>query len=194
MEESKTTNFTKWIIGILLAVNIFSITIVWILVTKEKRPPHEMNHEKPPAAEKMLQKELNLTDQQVIKFEELRKENFERMKVKIDKLNELKRQLSGQIFVAAKDTVKINRLTGEIGELQAGMEKLLFNHFSELVSLCSDEQKEKFKPILQKVISGNPPGNMPERKPGFEKGNREDGRPPFERGDGPPPFDKPDNN
>ncbi len=182
MDWMTQNKLIKWLIGILLVVNILTITIIWILVARDKQPPQFDRVGKPPGGADQLQKELNLTEAQKKQFEDARKENFAQADVLFKELNELKTKYFGELQNEKTDTVLVNSLLRRIGAIQIDLEKHRFEHFRYLLSLCSAEQKEKFKPILKEFLVGKPPREIGKGKPmpGFpgKEGMRENMPPP----------------
>lgn len=156
----------KWLIGILLVVNILTITIIWILVMRDKQPPPFGFAGKPPGGGELLQKELNLSDEQKKQFEDARKENFAQSDVLFKELNEVRTKYFGELQNEKTDTALVNSLLKRISAIQIELEKLRFEHFRYLLSICTAEQKEKFKPILKEILVGKPPRELDNGKPG----------------------------
>lgn len=156
----------KWLIGILLVVNILTITIIWILVTREIQPPPFDRGGNPSGGADLLQKELNLTDEQKKQFEDARKENFAKSDVLFQQLIDVEDNYFVELQKEKADTVLVNDLLSKISSIQIALEKLRFKHFRYLLSLCTTEQKEKFKPILRNLLVGKPPREHDKGKPG----------------------------
>lgn len=155
----------KWLIGILLVVNVLTITVIWILVARDKQPPPFDRGGKPSDGADLLQKELNLTDAQKKQFEDSRKENFAKSDVLFQQLMNVKNNYFGELRKERTDTVLVNSLLSKISSVQIELEKLRFEHFKYLLSICNSEQKEKFMPILKEFLVGKPPREMDKGKP-----------------------------
>jgi len=182
MDWMTQNKLIKWLIGILLVVNILTITIIWILVSRDKLPPQFDRVGKPPGGAEQLQKELNLTEAQKKQFEDARKKSFAQADVLFKELNELKTKYFGELQNEKTDTVLVNSLLRKIGAIQIDLEKQRFEHFRYLLSICTAEQKEKFKPILKEFLVGKPPRLNDKGKPmpGFpgKEGMRDNMPPP----------------
>ncbi|MBI3125582.1 MAG: periplasmic heavy metal sensor [Ignavibacteriales bacterium] len=157
----------KWLIGILLVVNILTITIIWILISRD-RPPMFDRNAKPQAGIDLLQKELGLTEVQKKQFEDARKENFAQSDDLFKELNEVKTKYFGELQNEKTDTVLVNSLLRRISAIQIELEKLRYDHFRYLLSVCTKEQKEKFKPLLKEILVGKPPREIDKGNPGPE--------------------------
>jgi Spy/CpxP family protein refolding chaperone len=117
------------------------------------KPPERFSLQ-PPDKEMFLKKELGLNDEQDKLMQQNRKTMLDSSRV----LNELmwrkKTELQIEAFKEKPDTSKVSALVNEISALHSRSEKLMFLHFSELKSILSKEQLEKFKGLLEE--SRNP--------------------------------------
>lgn len=162
----------KWLIGVLLIVNILTITIIWILITHDKQPPLFERGGKPPGGKELMQRELNLTDLQTQQFENARKENFEKSQILFKQLDSAKKQYFEELLKEKSDTALVNSILLKMNSIQMELEKLRFGHFKYLLSLCNSEQREKFAPTLKEFIVGKPPQEKgkggPDTPPGMD--------------------------
>src|SRR3972149_7757405 len=181
MDWTNKNNFLKWIVGILLVLNIVTVTIIWTHIL-DKEPPVPGNYNRPPDPVKLMQKELALTDIQAKLFEEKRKILFEASDRLFDEMRTLENMLKEKLFEKEYDVTLVDSITYRIGSIQTELEKLRFNHFKELISICTPEQREKFIPILKKLMERNPPGGKPGDHEFQQKWNKP-GAPPFNPGD-----------
>ena len=185
------SNFAKWVIIILFIINIATVAIMWIYIADNKKPPRFEEGNRPPEPVGLMQKELGLTDEQTKQIEEMRAKNFEKTKNIIDEIIDLKGKLSDQLFADEPDTTLINATMKKIGMLQAEMETQKFNDFRAFISICTKEQREKLKPILEKVLIGVPPMVGRHGVPngfGMEDRNMDSRRPPMRPGENKPQF------
>jgi hypothetical protein len=193
MDWITQSKYIKWLIGILLAINLVTISIIWILIIDRKGPAPFEGDKRPQGTIEMMKKEINLSDDQLKLFEKLRKENFERAKLFFEKIDSAKKLLSEELADDKLDTVLINSLTNKIGILFAEMEKQRLKHFHDLLSICTKEQKEKLTLIFKNLIGGKPPQNMPMEGPMPQggPGGQMKPPPPPNSDDGPKPFMQP---
>jgi periplasmic protein CpxP/Spy len=192
MDWKKQNKFTTWSIIFLVVVNIITISTMWFFLTKERGPQPFDQLKRPQGSMELMQKELNLSKEQKENFEKARVASFEKSKKLLDKMNELKEKLSKELVNDNIDSTVVTSLVQEIGSTHAKLEKLRFDHFKELLSLCSKEQKEKFKPILEKLVGAMP--SMPRKDMDDKRGFKNDGElpPPMPMDDGKPkPFEGP---
>jgi Spy/CpxP family protein refolding chaperone len=178
MDWINKNNVLKWLVIVLLAFNIMFIVFIWTNILNHKERPDMMKFGPPPDKIDFLQKELNLTDEQAQKFEEKRKEFFSASDKLFTEMNSLQNELTEKLLKQENNPVVNDSIRNQIGDIQAALEELRFNHFKELLSYCTPEQREKFIPIIKKITERKPP---PDRKegPGFP-GDHKPGEPPFE--------------
>jgi periplasmic protein CpxP/Spy len=178
MDWINKNNFLKWLVIVLLVINTLSIIFIWTNILNRKEPPEMRKFGPPPDKIDFLQKELNLTDEQAQKFEEYRKEFFSASDKLFTEMNMLQNELTGNLLKKENVPAVTDSIINQIGKIQAALEELRFNHFKELLSLCTPEQKEKFIPIIKKITERKPP---PDRKEGAGfPGDHKPGEPPFE--------------
>lgn len=179
------------VVIVLVAINLFTLVIMWL-----NKPPHhderfdgrEMSdkdgRKKPPPPNEVggfFTKELGWSKEQEEKFEEPRKRFFTAFQSLSDSINTQRKLLYAELFKEAqnnnqpKDTAAVKAITEKIGQYQQKIDQLRFDHFNEVAAICNDEQRQKFKKVLEEVFlkhptpeSGNgngapppPPGDMP---------------------------------
>jgi len=91
------------------------------------------------------------------KLEEIRTRKPDLMKKYNDSLSVLKKMIAEELYSGHNDTLRVGESARAVGELQSRIEVLRYQHFSDLLALCTPEQKEKLKPILLEVFGRKPP-------------------------------------
>jgi len=147
--------YTKWIIGALVLLNLILLSVLFFL-----RPQHGRGGMNP---NDFLKKELNLSDDQVVKFKELRKAHFKKLKEESKAIRTLKNEMLDAVSAESPDTLKANLIADKIGIKEANQEKLLVQHYLKLQAECTPEQCQKLERVFKKAMS--------RRK--FRKGKRE---------------------
>lgn len=171
--------------GIIFLV-IVNVTILGILGKLFlTRPPA------PAPAQRFLQDELQLTEAQIQRVEELKRLYQGKMKPLDDDIRALKEAMMEEVFLSSPDTQKVDQLAAAIGARQAELERLRFQHFLALKSLFQREQTEKFRTLIQDIFrppalpgSERPPNQNRPRRPGEPSERKEQPQPP--RPDEPP--------
>jgi len=183
----------KWLIGILLAVNIVTISALWLLISNKPSLP-DIPGKRSPGGVELLQKELNLTDKQAVLFEKYRKENFETTNALFKDLNETKNLLFEETIKTNADTSLVNNLISRISVILTELEVSRFRHFRDLLNLCNEEQKKKFIPVIGELLVGRPPQVNMKEGPHFPEGEGmgiHPPPPPRPKGAKPGEFDRP---
>lgn len=116
--------------------------------------------------------QLSLSEEQSIRFREIRKEHFRKVMPDIQAISRLKKELIAESVKEKPDTSKIASIAGKIGSLQSVMEKELAMHFHELALVCTPAQRDSLQKMLEQIATRKirtgkermlePPGEMRE--------------------------------
>jgi len=96
---------------------------------------------------------LSLTEEQSLRFREIRKNHFRKAAPDIQAIAGLKKELIREAVKEKPDTAKINSLAEAIGTKQAFMEKELALHFHELALVCTPEQRDSLGKVLEQIAT-----------------------------------------
>ncbi len=175
---------TKWLVGLvaaLVVINVALVATIWLKKDEVKRPPQGSD------ARDYLVQSLHMTDVQIKAFDILRREHFDRIKNYKDALRFTKDKLFALLSNTDRNEIKdtlAKQLTDVIGKLQEKIDKETFEHFSQLRSILTPQQKQKFDTTIQRVLRTMGPRNPQPGDP-----SRNGMPPPGEGPDGPPPPD-----
>jgi hypothetical protein len=106
---------------------------------------------------------LALSESQSASFQKLRKEHFEKVLPEIEAINGQKKIIIEESLKDQPDIKKIEALASSIGIHQATMERELAAHFHELSKICTPEQRDSLKTILEHISTHNLPNRRGER-------------------------------
>ncbi|NTW82123.1 MAG: periplasmic heavy metal sensor [Chlorobiaceae bacterium] len=106
---------------------------------------------------------LALSDSQSASFHKLRKEHFEKVLPEIQAINEQKKLIIEESLKDQPDIKKIETLSSSIGTHQTTMERELATHFHELAKICTPDQRDSLKKILEHISTHNLPNRKAER-------------------------------
>ncbi len=155
MDVFTKQRITGWIIVLLVILNVCSLGATWVLQSRRSaRPPRS----RPDPVRHFLKEELLLTEEQAQQFEELRREHFLQSKAINDEAHQLKKAIMDELFSSSPDAANVEQLAEKIGEKQAELERLRFQHFMAVKSLFQPEQIEKFRTLLGEIFP--PPGPL----------------------------------
>lgn len=120
--------------------------------------------------------ELNMDAAQQSKYDTLIKFHRAAVSQIQNDIRSKRDSLVSQLANATPDSAKINSLTASIGNDQAQLEKVTFEHFRQLRKICTPEQQLKFDNVIREALRmmGPPQGGAPHG-------------PPPPPGEGPPP-------
>lgn len=167
MDLVNQNKFKNGLIIVLLLVNLITISILWMKTVKEEDVKPSVEKESPKGESVSLMKQvLNLDDEQTKQLEKLRNDKLDLSKKYNDSLSLIKKQLADELFKSKSNEELVKEKSKKIGELQTKVELVRYNHFNELLAICTPEQKEKLKPIIQELFGRKPPKNdvMPETR------------------------------
>jgi Spy/CpxP family protein refolding chaperone len=140
------SKYTKWIIGALVLLNLILLSVLFFL-----RPQHERGERMKP--NDFLKKELNLSDDQAVKFKELRKAHFQKSREERKAIRILKNEMLDAVSAESPDTLKANLIANQIGIKEANKEKLLVQHYLKLQAECTPEQRQKLERVFKRGMS-----------------------------------------
>jgi len=145
-------NITKWLIGALVFMNIF---LLFTFFTS--RPVHhhrhgskEGHHEKKGLT--FLKNELDLSENQVAKFKELRLEHFLKKKENYKSIRALRKEMIDAITADPQDADKAKSIANQIGQIEIEKELKLVDHYLKLQSECTPEQREKLASVFKEAM------------------------------------------
>jgi Spy/CpxP family protein refolding chaperone len=151
--------------SILVVLNLFLLGVLWQTHLRRPFPPPPPPNQRPKGTAEFLEKELNLSKEQRRQFEEIKAEHFDRSNSVRKEIHRLKQEILKEAFSDSPDTLKVRRLARQIGEKETEFEEFLFQHFSELKSVCTPGQLEELKKIFDEILERNRPPELPMRKP-----------------------------
>jgi Spy/CpxP family protein refolding chaperone len=148
--QSKVKN---GLIAVLLIVNLLTVSVIWMQTADAKKPQRKPADDRPPDALQLMQKALDLNEEQTERFRELQKIQLTPAREFNDRLDVLKLELAEELLKSCPDTVLAEKKAREIGEMQTRVEIFRFEHFRNLLALCSPEQREKMAPVIRQLYA-----------------------------------------
>ncbi len=145
-------------IVVLLVLNIFTITMLWIDKFGDSgfRKPGQGREN----INKFLFSELNLSQEQSDQFREARIKHHQKSKALKDEIFRLKQRIINQVFEENPDEDLVEDLSSRIGELETEFEKEIYSHFTQLKNICNEDQVGKFEQIFREVFTRRGPPGM----------------------------------
>ena len=184
MDYFSKNKISLWIIGILVLLNLFTLSTIWYnryhVPDRERQQDVRHRHQE---GLKILEQKLELTADQKKVFDDLRQRHFEKMKPLHHEIFSIRRELMDEAAKAEPDTARIRALTNRLGEKETERERNIIEHFMEMRSVCKPGQKEKLEVLLRELMGPPPEMSGPRR-------GREEFRPAPQPGNAPAMDDK----
>ena len=159
MQTNPQTNWFKWLVILLVVLNIGILATVWF----KHSPPPQDEMRRPDdrgGPGNFIIEQLNFSAQQTTEFNKLRQVHHQT----VDSIKKSGKETHRLFFDNLKnekpDTVEVNKLVRAIADKQMQIELVTFRHFEQVRKLCDEKQKVKFDEIIQEVLSrmAAPPG------------------------------------
>jgi len=151
MNFISSKRFVSTALVLLALFNVTLLGVLW-LQNSHKLPPllHQRHHNGQPDS---FIETLGLTDSQNLTFRKLRKEHFLKVRPEMEAITVLKTQLVEESLKDHPDSKKIEAITREIGFHQTSIERELALHFHELAKVCTQEQRDSLKKVLDRIAT-----------------------------------------
>lgn len=134
---------------VLLLVNLTTLASIWPYIDLRNftfTPPSPEN------PKEFIINKLNLDEQQQQVFEDLRKEHFEEMKNLQASILDEKEAMYDQLKSNLPDTVAAYGHIARIMQQEERLDHITMEHFRKVRAICTDEQKQHFDVIIDKVM------------------------------------------
>ncbi len=132
---------------VLLLSNI--ALVAFMLTAKNKKGDKRQGRREP---FEMMVKELGMTEQQQQDYKQMKEEHMKSVKPLFDSV----RAAKSAFFALTKDSTAtdslINLRSLRVGENQAALDKVTFQHFRKVRKLFTAEQQPKFDSFMQKMM------------------------------------------
>jgi hypothetical protein len=128
----KGTKFYKWIIVVLVVINLATLAFMWF-----GRPPHPPH----PGDEPRLASEIGLTGDDKKKVDTLEKQHH------IDKQELMKKdsELHKELFSKIGSGDDVSAIQEKLNSNKEEIEEMTFNFFDEIAGFCNDTQLNALK-------------------------------------------------
>ena len=147
----------QWIIGILIILNLFSLSIIWYGHIKHNDnrilDDKVRNIERPDKKESnFLNKELGLDKEQIKLIRSLRENHIQKIRKTQRLIHKKKRIFIEKAFSNEINDSILNLLADELGELQKELELINKEHIRNMTENLNPEQTEKFKKLFREMM------------------------------------------
>jgi len=150
-------NKTKLLVIIVLGLLASNLVLVFYIYSASgNRSPKRSKKE-------LISKQLNFTQTQIRDYEELIKQH----RSDINATDLLIRQHKKQLYkgLINHDQIQTDSIINMLGQLQIRVEKIHYNHFLDIKSLCSEKQIDYFDHLTNELdhLFTHPPRRHPDR-------------------------------
>jgi len=135
-----------------------------------------------------LHRELDLNAQQVEQLHTLFEQHVEQMSLVMQDMHEHRQAMHRALFAEDANSTQLTELSEKIGQKQAQVERLRFQHFKDMASLCNPQQQKRLQGLVGEILlRAGPPDSGPAFGPrgGPQQGRGRGFGPGSERGPGP---------
>jgi len=158
--------FSFWTIVLLVVLNVFTISLLWLNQHSRPSTPQPLSEQKDDQRTlQFLQKELNLSNAQIQQYGQLRQAHAELTRLLVNEIRDSKREMMNEIFNDEPDTARAMQIADLIGKEQTELERITFKHFSDMKELCGKEQLDKLHKLMNEFFRRNPPEGYREPPP-----------------------------
>jgi protein CpxP len=143
-----------WGIGILVILNLVSLGLIWYqhYTRPAPPPPPPPRPESREKAEALFARELRLSEDQALRFHELRARHFLATESLRLEIYPLAKSMLDELFSPSPDMAKVQALSESIGRKQAEFERIVFDHFRDLKQLCRPDQQKKLQSLIYESL------------------------------------------
>ena len=150
-------NGYKWVIGILIILNIFSLSALWMGHLKYRGERDKFHNQRDISDERrgdsgFLPKELDLDPEQAKNIKALRKEHQNQMMEIQKTIHQKKKQFIEEAFAEEVNDSALNSLINELGQLQIDLEQINKEHIIKMRENFNPEQLVRFKRLFGEMI------------------------------------------
>lgn len=157
MDTIKRNRILLWVAIILLLSNLAILILIWLkppAINENIKSEKKYESRTKKSFEQRIATELNLNQQQINEYHELKKTHFFQMRIIKDSINHNKTLIHKELNKNIPDINYIYKLSDSIGMLNAEFEKLNYLHFYELKEKLSEDQLVSFKKLMENLQHG----------------------------------------
>ena len=160
MKSENKNRWMVWAIVILAAMNI--ATIVTVLrnrnLTKEENFVEDDSQLQPEAGAirysgRWYRDQLNFNREQMNRFAGINSAFREDVQFINLNLNLLRQKMLDEMASDGPDTIRLNILSDSIGTLHSDLKKITYKYYTDLKTICNEQQKEKLEHLFSGMFS-----------------------------------------
>lgn len=168
MKKTYNKNILIWIIVILAITNISTIgTIIYHSYFQENTIQDNKSQQiEIPDCRlgRFFKEELNLNYEQHQQFRNFRQKFHREANILANEMQVKRNELMIELREEKSDTICLDKLAREIGNLHSELKHLTFEYYLEMKNVCTPEQKEKLSQIFNAMTNQGAEIKMPNKK------------------------------
>lgn len=165
MDVFSKNRLTVWGMTVLVCLNLLLLGTLWW--GQIHRAPEQDVEGKGPghryqAMTRFLERELDLNAQQVEQLDALFEQHVSQMSLVMQDMHAYRQDMHRAVFAEDANSTQLAELSEKIGEKQAEVERLRFQHYRDMASLCDPQQRERLQGLVGEILlRAGPPGSGP---------------------------------
>ncbi len=139
-------NKVKFLGIMVVGLMVLNILLIWFSFCKQDKGQEgrEGQGRRRPEPREVIINELQFTDDQIDQYEMLIHAHRSEIDITQQKINAIRKQLYSRLAAPVSDSLGVELLTKELGQLQAHIETIHFHHFEDIRKLCKGNQIKLF--------------------------------------------------
>jgi len=186
MDVFSKNRLSSWGMAVLVVLNMVLLGTLWW--GHIHRAPLQWSQGKGPgrhyrAMTRFLERELDLDAQQVEELQSLFEQHVGQMSLVMQDMHAYRQDMHRALFAEDANSAQLTELSERIGQKQAQVERLRFQHYKDMASLCDPQQRERLRGLVGEILLRAGPPDAGPAFGGPRGGPQRGGR----RGPGPGP-------
>ncbi len=148
----KIASTRKSLLIVIFLLLIIDLVVLFFFVSKNKPENGHQRDRKEGGPYTMLTQEANFTPEQIVKYQELREEQFKNVKPLFSKIRKSKDNFYSLLYTENVTDSIVNALSDSIAINQKALDLQMFSYFQKVRLLCTADQIPKFDSSIKKVV------------------------------------------
>ena len=148
----KIASSRKSLLIVIFLLLIIDLVVLFFFVSKNKPENGHQRDRKEGGLYTMLTKDANFTPDQIVKYQELREEQFKNVKPLFSKIRKSKDNFYSLLYTENVSDSTVNALSDSIAISQKALDMQMFGYFQKIRLLCTADQIPKFDSSIKNVV------------------------------------------
>ena len=148
----KIASSRKSLLIVIFLLLIIDVAILFFFVSKNKPEINHQRDRKESGLYTMLTKEANFTPDQMVKYQQLREEQYKNVRPLFSKIRKAKDNFYSLLYIENVPDSTIDAMSDSIAINQKDLDLQMFTYFQKVRSICTEDQVAKFDSSIKKVV------------------------------------------